>query len=267
MNTGSLSLESVSDIQSWIGISLQIAPFQGLFTPFHESCSPDEGSYSVHVQSISDSMAIGEFMQLREKPLLYELKQEHTHILSRLTQVMRAKDALLYRHSLRVQFLALTLTSGLHLPEDEGLTIVLAAFLHDIGKIRINNTILFKASRLTRQEYEVVKAHTAYGAEMLSQFKMLKDVVPPVYHHHERWDGRGYPDGIRGDAIPLGARIVAIADTFEAMTSRRNYQNRRTPIQAIEELYKHAGTQFDARLVRLFSQSLETALKDPTCAR
>ena len=92
---------------------------------------------------------------------------------------------------------------------------------------------------------------------------MLKNVVPSVYHHHECWDGRGYPDGIGGDAIPLGARVVAIVDAFEAMTSDRTYHKRRTPSEALEELQRCAGTQFDAQLVSLFCNSLEKTLLNP----
>ena len=189
-------------------------------------------------------------------------KQEFSEAISRLTHVMKAKDAPLYRHSWRVQSLAISLTSNLNLPEDEMLTIGLAAFFHDIGKMSINDKLLYKPSGLTRQEFEVIKGHPMLGAKMLSHVKVLNNVVPLVYHHHERWDGNGYPEGIRGEAIPFGARIIAIVDAYEAMTSQRNYQNRRTPLQALEELKKHAGTQFDAQLVEFFCKSLETTLRD-----
>jgi HD-GYP domain-containing protein (c-di-GMP phosphodiesterase class II) len=132
------------------------------------------------------------------------------------------------------------------------LKIGLAAFFHDVGKLHIDDVLLRKASGLTPQEYEIIKNHPAYGAKILSQFKLIKNVIPSLYHHHERMDGKGYPDGLRGKAIPLGARIIAIADAFDVMTSHRSYQKSRTPTQAIEELYKHAGTQFDAELVELF---------------
>ena len=136
----------------------------------------------------------------------------------------------------------------------------LAAIFHDIGKMNINDTILLKATGLSRQEFEIIKAHPAYGAEMLSQFKLMKNVIPSVYHHHERLDGRGYPDGLRGETIPLGAQIISIVDAFEVMTSQRIYQKSRTPVQAFEELYEHAGTQFDAELVELFCNSFDLLL-------
>jgi len=164
----------------------------------------------------------------------------------------------LYWHSLRVYSLTLAFTiTSLHLPEAETSEIGLAAFFHDIGKMNIHNSILLKTSGLSREEFEIMKRHPAYGAELLSPFEFLKSVIPSVYHHHERLDGRGYPDGLSGDAIPQGARIIAIVDAFEVITSQRVYQKSRTPIQALEELYKHAGTQFDAELVQLFYTFLE----------
>lgn len=201
--------------------------------------------------SFNTQMLVGS-KYVEEVTQLHELEQEFSEVVFKLTPVMKAKDAELYRHSLRVHSLALALAPMLNLPQDEVLTIGLAAFFHDIGKMGINNAILKKASQLTHQEFEVVKRHPAYGAKMLSQFKILKNVIPSVYHHHERWDGRGYPDGIRGETIPLGARIVAIVDAFDAMTSHRNYQRQHTPLQALEELCRCAGTQFDAQLVGLF---------------
>jgi len=171
---------------------------------------------------------------------------------------MKAKDMQLYWHSLRVYSLTLAFTiTSLHLPEAETSEIGLAAFFHDIGKMNIHNSILLKTSGLSREEFEIMKRHPAYGAELLSPFEFLKSVIPSVYHHHERLDGRGYPDGLSGDAIPQGARIIAIVDAFEVITSQRVYQKSRTPIQALEELYKHAGTQFDAELVQLFYTFLE----------
>ena len=171
---------------------------------------------------------------------------------------MKVRDMQLYRHSLRVHSLTLSFaTTSLHLPEAEALKIGIAAFFHDIGKMKINDSILLKASGLTREEFEIIKSHPAYGAEMLRPFKLIKSMIPSVYHHHERLDGRGYPDGLRGDGIPQGARIIAIVDAFEVMTSHRIYQKSRTPIQAFEELYEHAGTQFDTELVQLFYKFLE----------
>jgi putative nucleotidyltransferase with HDIG domain len=200
-------------------------------------------------------------LHLHEIPFFSELRQEFSELCSSFTLAMKAKDVELYQHSLRVQSLALAFTTTvLHLPEAEAVMIGLAAFFHDLGKMKIRETLLHKATGLKRQEYESIQRHPAYGAHMLNQFKLIQNVVPLVYHHHEHLDGRGYPDGIRGAAIPLGARIIAIVDAFEVMTSGRFYQKSRTLQQACEELHVHAGTQFDAELVELFCKSFNPPL-------
>ncbi len=250
------------EIQDIAYLILNIEQVQGLQDRFPRMPGLEEYSSIAQFQTTPGNLAPVEFKQFFELPLFQELKQEFSDILFRLSTIMKARDAQLFRHSLRVQSLAISLASVLNLPEDEVLRIGLAAFFHDIGKMGVNNSILHKASSLTRQEFELIKGHPEYGAKILCRFKILKNVVPLVYHHHERWDGMGYPDGLSGEAIPLGARIVAIADAFEAMTSQRSYQNRRTPIQAMEELCGGAGTQFDAQLVRLFCKSFETDLVD-----
>ena len=181
----------------------------------------------------------------------YDSKQHS--VLSTLALTIKAKDPQLYLHSRRVQSLANCLMHAMNLPKEERVTIGLAGLFHDIGKIRIEDVLLHKAGDLTNQEFEVIKEHPAHGALILGRFRMLKNVVPMVYHHHERWDGNGYPGRLSGEAIPLGARIVAIADAFEVMTSHRVYQAMRTPAEALEELYLCAGTQFDPYLVKWFS--------------
>jgi putative nucleotidyltransferase with HDIG domain len=200
-------------------------------------------------------------LYLYEIPLFSELRHEFSEICSSFASAMKAKDVEIYKHSLRVQSLVLAFTTTvLHLPEAEAVTIGLAALFHDLGKLHISENILHKASGLTRQEFEMIQEHAAYGAHMLNQFKLIPHGVPSVYHHHERLDGKGYPDGIRGAAIPVGARIIAIGDAFEVMTSHRTYQKSRTAPQACVELYEHAGTQFDAELVELFCTSFHLPL-------
>ena len=265
MSTQPLLIESTADTPHIAYPSLQIGEFQGFQGRYSQEPGQEECGSFEQLQCIPGTLISIEYMPIQEIPLFNELRQEFSNLLSRFTPIMKAKDAELYRHSLRAQSLALAFTTSvLHFSEAETLTIGLAAFFHEIGKMNINDKILLKASGLTRQEFEIIKGHPAYGATMLSQFKLLKNVLPMVYHHHERLDGKGYPDGIRGEAIPPGARIVAIVDAFEAMTSYRNYQNRRTPLEALEELHKHAGTQFDAELVELFCKSLEIPLQDST---
>jgi putative nucleotidyltransferase with HDIG domain len=258
MGTQPLLHESIPDAPDIACTSLQMGELQGIFCQKSSNPGLEESGLFKQPQSIPNTLDHMEYMPVHEIPLFNELREEFSEIFSSFIPALKAKDVQLYRHSLRVHSLALSFTTTiLRLPEAESLKIGLAAIFHDIGKININDTILQKASGLSRQEFEIIKSHPAYGAEMLSQFKLIKNVIPPVYHHHERLDGGGYPDGLGGDTIPLGARIIAVVDAFEVMTSHRIYQKSRTPMQAYEELYEHAGTQFDAELVELFYKSLE----------
>ncbi|HLQ27968.1 MAG TPA: HD-GYP domain-containing protein [Ktedonobacteraceae bacterium] len=194
----------------------------------------------------------------------HERQQQFSEVLSALVSALKAKDPQLYKHSYRVQHFTRHITHTLHLPEDEARTIKLAALFHDIGKIGTQDRILGKSSRLTKREFEKIKEHPLRGALILGQSELLNNVIPAVYCHHERWDGEGYPNGLQGESIPFGARIVAIADAFEAMTSsQRSYQIPRSPLEALEELRRCAGTQFDPTLVDIFCLSLEADLLTP----
>jgi len=136
-------------------------------------------------------------------------------------------------------------------------TIGRAAQWHDIGKVAIPETILEKAARLTRQEFEAMRQHSVFGARLLLQMHFPPEVTTLVYHHHERWDGHGYPDGLQFNDIPLGARIIALVDAFDAMTTPRPYQVTRTASQAKDEIWRCAGTQFDRSLADQFCMLLE----------
>ena len=126
--------------------------------------------------------------------------------------------------------------------------------MHDIGKVNIPDTILAKSGKLTEEEYEVIKTHPVVGAKAIEDVEGIADNIAVVYHHHERWDGKGYPDGLAGEETPLVARITAIADAFDAMTSTRSYR----PALPFEEAYKRIldgkGSQFDPELVEVFKQ-------------
>ncbi len=131
------------------------------------------------------------------------------------------------------------------------------SFLHDIGKVKIPESILYKPTRLTDEEFEIIKQHPIIGEEILRPIASLRHALPVVRHHHEKWDGSGYPDGLEGEEIPLGARIVAITDSFDAMVSDRPYRKGMPVEQAVEELKKGAGTQFDPHMVEAFLKIVE----------
>jgi len=187
----------------------------------------------------------------------FEPESSYPGLLATLILTVKRKDVQLYIHSRRVQHFTHLFTRALNLPHEQAQMIELAALFHDIGKIALPDALLQKATYLTLEEYEIVKKHPVYSALILRKLGMPVDVVEAVYHHHEHWNGCGYPDGISGEDIPLGARLIALADAFEAMTAHRTYQAQRTLMQALEELCRCAGSQFDPALVARFCTKLQ----------
>jgi putative nucleotidyltransferase with HDIG domain len=169
-----------------------------------------------------------------------------------LTAVVDAKDPTTLEHSRKVSRYARILAEEAGLPSSEVERIELAGLLHDVGKLSIPDHVLSKPGPLTVQEREMIYTHPERGAMILNQHPALMNLVPIVRHHHERIDGRGYPDGLPGEMIPLGASIISVADAFDTMMSQRTYQRKRAVGEAIDELQQSAGTQFDAELVGLF---------------
>lgn len=169
-----------------------------------------------------------------------------------LIRIINAKDKYTYGHSERVGRYAVWIAKKLGLPDDEIQTIKIGAFLHDIGKIEISEEILVKRDQLTNEEYALVKKHPFWGAGIIKAVKSLNHTLPLVSYHHEWFDGNGYPKGLKGLEIPLHARILAVADSFDAMTSNRPYRKRKFAGEAIAELKKCAGTQFDPEIVKAF---------------
>jgi putative two-component system response regulator len=171
------------------------------------------------------------------------------------------------RHTERVAHTADLLARMLGLDEELIEMIQRAAPLHDVGKIGIPDTILLKPGKLTPEEFEVIKTHPVIGGRILceSRFPILKIATEIAFTHHERWDGSGYPAGLRGEAIPITGRIVAIADAFDAMTHARPYKAALSVEHAVAEIRRCSGTQFDPRIVRAFLALDHHALvdKDP----
>src|SRR3989338_9056527 len=169
-----------------------------------------------------------------------------------IVSTLEAKDPYTHGHSLRVSKYALLIGEALKLSKEDLLTLELGALLHDIGKIGTPEHILLKPDRLTKEEYEIMKKHPMQSAEILSHMELLKEVVPIVKYHQERMDGLGYPEGLKGESIPLLSRIVYIADAFDAMTSDRPYRKALSLQQAYDELIRCSGSQFDPEFVTLF---------------
>jgi len=169
-----------------------------------------------------------------------------------LSYAIDAKDSHTHGHSLRVSQRAMRIAEALGLSPKEKDALELAALLHDIGKMRVPVKILNKKGPLTEEEYDVVKEHPITGFRILREITSRDDVACYVRHHHERYDGNGYPDGLAGRDIPKMSRILAVADVYDAITSRRPYRNPRSASVAVSELRKCAGSQFDPEMVDIF---------------
>ena len=179
-----------------------------------------------------------------------------------LASAVDAKDHYTYGHSRKVNAYAVALAEAMGLAPDEVSRISTAALLHDIGKIGISDRILGKKGKLNNEDWEAIKAHPRLGANIVGNVPSLAPCVGAILHHHERWDGTGYPEGLKGENIPVEARIMAIADAFDAMTSDRPYRGAYPHERAVEELRKGAGTQFDAKLVEEFISVIQAGFPD-----
>ncbi len=179
-----------------------------------------------------------------------------------LANAMDSKDAYTHGHSRRVAAYTVDIATEMGMNPVQVSDLEIAALLHDIGKIGIRDSILCKPGRLTHDEYDIIKTHPVISGKILEPVDFLKSLIPVIRHHHERFDGAGYPDNLSGDKIPLGARIIAVADTFDAMTSDRAYRKGLPPDVAKQELLDNSGTQFDPNIVQIFIDIFDRKYKD-----
>ena len=189
------------------------------------------------------------------KELLEKSYLESIEVLRRTVEV---KDVYTRGHSDRVSEYSLLIGEKLNLPPEQMKTLKIGALFHDIGKIGIPDAILLKTDKLTDDEYSEIKNHPAIGAHILSNASIFADIIPIVKHHHERYDGKGYPARLAGEDIPYLARIVAVADTFDAMTSRRSYRQALDFDYTTNEIERCKGTQFDPAIADVFLEILRT---------
>jgi putative nucleotidyltransferase with HDIG domain len=186
-----------------------------------------------------------------------QLKTRYMDTIEALRLAVDAKDVYTRGHSDRVAYFASLIGKEYGLSESELETLRIGGVFHDIGKIGTADDILLKTDKLDKADFEEIKRHPMKGALILSAVSMFSDVVPIVRHHHERIDGKGYPDGLKGESIPLPARIIAVADAFDAMTSDRQYRLRLSLEEAIDQLKTGAGTQFDKGVVETFLELIK----------
>jgi len=204
------------------------------------------------VKALSESAGIA----IENARLFKDLQETYLATVRVLVSTIEAKDPYTHGHTERVAQYSVGIAKEMDFTQDEIQTIQLGAFLHDIGKLHTSDSILHKPGALTDEEWRMVKAHPVRGAQMLQGVKFLEKATDLVRHHHERVDGKGYPDGLRGDEITIGAKIVNVADAFDAMTTERPYRQGLTMEQAVAQLEDKAGTQFAKEIVEVMVKAL-----------
>jgi HD-GYP domain-containing protein (c-di-GMP phosphodiesterase class II) len=185
-----------------------------------------------------------------------ELRRSYVSTIRVLAEAIQAKDPFLRGHSEEVSEYVSAVALQMGLDADRREQLAVGSLLHDIGKIGISERILHKPARLTQEEFAIIQLHPRIGYRLIEQVPALQPVAPAILHHHERYDGGGYPTGLKGEQIPLEARIVCVADAFSAMTADRPYRARMPLAAACEELERNAGTQFDPEIVRIFVEEV-----------
>jgi diguanylate cyclase (GGDEF)-like protein/putative nucleotidyltransferase with HDIG domain len=219
----------------------------------------DKAMYRVKRQIKNKSQSyFSDFAELEKDFTAYEKAFFDT--IKILVQILDSKDRYTYEHCRQVALYATQLAKALGLSEEEIHGMWLTGYLHDIGKIHIGSDIINKKSTLTEEEYSIIKLHPVVGANLLSPITGFKKIIPIVYHHHEWFDGSGYPDGIKGLDIPIGARLLTVVDGFDAMISNRPYRKAQTVDWALEELENKKGSQYDPKIADVFIKLIKNEL-------
>lgn len=195
------------------------------------------------------------FMKRHQK-----IKQDHLELISALSNALDSRDSYTSGHSKNVSIYATNIAVKMKLSNDLIEAIRIGGLLHDIGKIGIPESILLKPGELSDDEFKIIKNHPIIGYEMIKHVKDFRDkgILDIVMYHHERYDGKGYPNGLKGEKIPFAARIMAVADSFDAMTSKRVYSQKMSIKDALIEIKKNKGTQFDPEIAEVFLSLFET---------
>jgi hypothetical protein len=218
----------------------------------HLDRGPLQEAFTENDLYLTDAIAASVAVSIESAQLIEQQRQQFIETVQTLARAVEMRDQYTGEHTRRVTDYSLLLAEQLRLPAGEKYQLQIGTPLHDIGKIGIDDAILRKPGKLTPAEFEAMKTHTTKGASMVTSLLNLAPMIPIIKHHHERYDGKGYPEGLRGEQIPLLARIVAVADAFDAMTSDRPYRRALPPEKAFYELHIAAGTHFDPRCVQAF---------------
>ena len=195
-------------------------------------------------------------LSMKNRELKKGLQASQIAMIITLAATIEAKDRYTHGHSERVATLSLKIAVDMELPEQQLKRLERACKLHDVGKLAISDRILNKPGKLSKEEWAEIRLHPVRGTELLSSLGFLKEIYPVVRNHHERHDGKGYPDRLKGEEIPLEARIVALADTFDAMTSERPYRRALTAEETAVEIERNLGSQFNPEIGEIFLTGL-----------
>ncbi len=193
----------------------------------------------------------------RSFELYTKMRKVYLDTIRALAAAIDAKDPYTKGHSERVSEMSVVLAQELNLSDNDIENIEYTALLHDIGKIGIDDSILGKKGSLTDQEFDKIKEHTIMGANIIQPVDFLKNSYRAIYHHHERYNGKGYPDGIKSEDIPILARIIAVADAYDAMSSDRPYRKKLSKDKILKELKDQSGKQFDPEIVKALISVLD----------
>ena len=201
-------------------------------------------------------------LKVDNKSLIKDLKELFAGTVTAIVEALDAKDSYTLGRSRRVTYYAVKIARALHLSENTTGKIELAGLLHDIGMIGVSDDILTKVEKLTTDEYNEIKKHVQHSVKILDDIKQLNEVVEIIKYHHEHYDGNGYPYGKKGEEIPLGARIIAVADAFDSMITPKAYRNFITPQEALNHIKSLSGKQFDPAIVEIFEQVMPMAVRE-----
>jgi HD-GYP domain-containing protein (c-di-GMP phosphodiesterase class II) len=260
----SMALALAALIVGFVGARFMTAPLLKLVGVAKQIASGDF-STRVDVKSVTEIGTLGETFNVMADKIedqianLAKAAEENRELfvgtVKALAAAIDGKDKYTRGHSERVSRISVAIGRRMNLPEDELETLRISALLHDVGKIAIDDNILKKPAALTEEEFEIMKTHPQKGYKIMSQIPAMKDFLPGMYMHHEMVNGKGYPQGVTGDEIPLQAKIVSVADTFDAMTIDRPYQKGMELGAALERLQSFVGTRYQSDVVEALIQA------------
>ncbi len=268
IKTGAMELKYGADINSILPFfvetmekmpeEISFFPSDTIYLSGQKTKSAENGISSLYLDAedrICELLTAMEKLKNQEQ----KIKNVYFELINSLVAALESKDPYTTGHSQRVCKYAVALAEKLNLSAGEIERIRKAALLHDLGKIGIPDGILHKKGKLNDDEFSIIKEHEVISAKILEPLEEFKDIIPDILHHHERFDGTGYPHGLAGTMIPLGARIISLADVFDALVTGRDYKNAFPIPDAVGEIEKNKGKQFDPALADAFIQTLKDA--------